>query len=69
MARPSPTRASIKKAHQMLQPTATLADMLKVAPLAKLLADVATSRDAKLRKQRKNRQAQAARAVHAEVCS
>jgi hypothetical protein len=63
------TRASIKKAHQLLQPTAPLADMLAVAPLAKLLSDVAAGREAKLRKQRKNRQAQAARATRVEVCS
>ena len=59
MARP---RASIKKAHQLLQPTAALADMLAVAPLSRVLTAVAAGREAKLRVQRKNRQAQAARA-------
>jgi hypothetical protein len=63
------TPASIKKAHQLLQPTAALADMLAVPPMSKLLAAVATGREAKLRKQRKNLQAQAARAARVEVCS
>jgi hypothetical protein len=56
------TRSSNKKAYQLLQPTAELADMLAVALMSKLLADVGDHLAAKKRKQAKNRKAQAARA-------
>jgi hypothetical protein len=56
------TRSSIKKAHQLLAPTAALADMQAVAPMSKVLANVGDHLAAKKRKQAKNRKAQAARA-------
>jgi hypothetical protein len=61
------TRASIKKAHQLLAPTAALADMLAVPRLQHLLDNVAAGQVAKQRAQRKNQKAQAARPVPAEV--
>lgn len=57
------TPASIKKAHKLLQATAPLAELLAVASLAKVLVDVAAAREAKERKQAKNRKAHAARKV------
>lgn len=62
MVRIRSSRAALKVAHQLLQPTASLADMLAVPSLSRLLNAVAAGHKAKLRAQRKNRQAQAPRA-------
>ena len=55
------TRASIKKAHQLLAPTAALADMVAVAPMKQVLVDVGANLAEKKRKQAKTK-ARAARA-------
>lgn len=56
------TRASIKKAHKLLAPTATLPAMLAVAPMSKVLAAVALVQESKRRAQDKDRKVQTARA-------
>lgn len=62
MARNRNNRNALKQAHQLLQLTVALADMLTVPAMSKVLTAVADSREAKLRAQRKTRKAQAARA-------
>jgi hypothetical protein len=62
MVRTQTNRAAIKKAHQLLAPTAALVDMLAVPPMSNLLNAVAVGQAAKKRTQAKNRKAQAARA-------
>lgn len=57
MARLQTQRAALKRAHQLLAPTAALGDMLAVPPMSNLLTAVAAGQAAKKRTQAKNRKA------------